>query len=123
MTHGVNFVVAFVDFLIAGFPLKLAQIWSPMAFGLLYILVSLIFGLAAEDGLIYNVLDWKTGPALAAGISGGVVFVAFPLLYLAFAGISYCCAHCNCCAKHAAYSANGPTEQTPLAEDLVYNKA
>ena len=124
MTHGVNFVVALLDFLVAGLPLKISQVWSPMAFGLLYILFSLIFGLAGEDSAIYAVLDWKTGPALAAGVSGGVVFVAFPLLFLAFAGISYCCGKCNCCTKHAVYASNGPNEKTPLApDDLVYNKA
>lgn len=111
VTHGVNFLVAFVDFLIAGLPFKLVHVWAPLVYGLSYIVFSLMYDLAGGtsegDPYIYEVLDWSVNPSRASAIGLGVVFVAFPLLFSIFWGVCFPLrSKCNCCPpENAAYKA------------------
>jgi len=101
-THGVNFVVALCDFLIAGLPMRLNQMWVPVLYGITYVLFSLIYdlagGTAGGEPYIYAVLDWSENAGVAAAYGGGVVFGAFPIVFLACLFCVYPLRNlCQCC--------------------------
>jgi len=119
-THGVNFLVALADFLLAGLPMRVAHIWAPLAYGLTYVIFSIIYdlagGTAGADPYIYKVLDWSDTPGVASAYGLIVVFVAFPLFFFAcLFGVYPQRAKCDCCApEHPAYAAAATNEKQAL---------
>ncbi|KAL1528991.1 hypothetical protein AB1Y20_010312 [Prymnesium parvum] len=85
VTHGVNFLVALVDLLIAGLPVHKAHIWVPCVFAVTYVLFTIIYdmsgGKAGADPYIYEVIDWSAEPGKAIGIACAVVLIAFPAVF------------------------------------------
>merc|ERR1712232_518324 len=113
MIHGVNFLLALIDILVlAKLPVKMAQVWVPCLFGLMYVLFSLFYDVAGGTNqrgnpYIYGVLDWSGNPGIAVGVGCGVVLVAFPLFFALCIGINVWRATCNCCqTKNAKYAAS-----------------
>lgn len=121
-THGVNFMVAFVDLLLAGLPCRLAQLWATLAFGMTYVLFSLVYDLsgggANGKSYIYEVLDWSANPGWATLYAIVVVWVAFPLVFLACMHVVYPLrAQCECCPeKRMGYKQAARTEAAWLKE-------
>lgn len=86
--HGLNSVIVFMDLMIGAKPWRAFHFYPALAYGLLYVLFSLIYYAAGgtnEDGdrFIYSILDWsKPGLAIAFVIGGAVLFaIIYPVVY------------------------------------------
>ena len=131
-THGFNFLVAFVDLLIAGLPMKWPHLWAPVAYAFTYIIFNFTYVVAGGTTQsikwgpypnIYKILSWNSAPGLAAGVSFGVAFVAMPLLFaVCTCTVFPLLAKADCCpVEHPGYKGMF-NENTPLKstkEDLV----
>lgn len=100
VAHGVIFLATFLDgFLINRTPIRMKHMFWVMLWGILFIIWTIIFTVAGIDNpdkdddksqALYNILDWETKPAMSAGVSVGVVFVAFPVVHTLFWTLLLC---------------------------------
>lgn len=117
-THGVNFLVALADCLVAGIPMRLVQFWLPFVISSTYVIFSVVYDLAGGtadgDSYIYSVLDWSEDPGTAATYAVLVILVAFPVVFAACVfGVYPLRARCDCCPPaHPEHRRHCPT---PLA--------
>ena len=79
-THGANFAVMLIDFLLVRNPLYLSHVLMPMAYAVVYLLFSLLFYAATGD-YIYKALDWSN-PSDSGRLSGLIVFFGIPILWI-----------------------------------------
>lgn len=102
-THGVNFVIALADCLVAGIPMRLTQMWLTLAIALVYVIFTIIYdvagGKAGPDPYIYEVLNWTDDAGEATLYACLVCLVAFPIVFGACVyGVMPSRAKCKCCA-------------------------
>lgn len=100
-THaGIEACVLIDGFIINRTPIRLKHVVISMVMALLFILWSIIQGLAPvenpnnepdENEAMYKILDWQKNPGMSAGISSAVVFVAIPILNILFWAVSLPC--------------------------------
>lgn len=91
MTHITNSVLMFIDLLIVAYPIRLMHVIQPIAFGMSYLVFSVIYhflgGTNMEDKpYIYAVIDWSK-PELALSTSAGNLVLAITIhsvLFLIF---------------------------------------
>lgn len=88
-THGANFVIAFLDFLVGQQPFFFAKLIWPLLFAASYSIFTLIYyqaGGVTENGkpYIYGVLNWAN-PSGVLTVMGGVI-VAVVIVYLMYYG-------------------------------------
>ena len=86
-THGVNFVVMYLDMLLNGHPLRLGHVYQPVLYAFIYTIFSLIYDLSGGmdqlgNGYIYSSLDWSANPGQATAYALGFTFVATTLFYV-----------------------------------------
>jgi len=79
-THGANFAVMLLDFLLVRNPLYLSHILMPMAYAVVYLLFSLLFYAATGD-YIYKALDWSD-PGGTGRLAGLIIFLGIPILWI-----------------------------------------
>ena len=86
-THGTQGIIAFIELLVVGVPVRFYHFYFTMIFGALYIVFTGIFYAAGGtnvggDPFIYSVLDYGGNPGGAVGISFAVVFVLLPIVHV-----------------------------------------
>lgn len=97
VTHGVNFVLALLDFAYGRRPLNIAHIWVPFTFAVLYGLFTYIYFIAggtSEDGVspyIYSVIDWSGDAEGTRSLLGLIILIVVPFLYTVFSCVYFCC--------------------------------
>jgi len=79
-THGANFVVMLIDFILVRNPLYLSHIFMPMAYALVYLLFTLLFYAATGD-YIYKALDWSN-PSGTGRLVALILFLGIPILWI-----------------------------------------
>lgn len=84
LTHGANFVVAMLDFLVAGLPVHLCHVYVPVSVGLLYGVQS---SFAPAD---YNFLTWGDAPELVGLLIVALSVLVIPLVFAGCHGIDRC---------------------------------
>lgn len=85
--HGINSVVVLMEMLISAYPVRLLHCVYPIAYGLTYVLFSLVYWAIDHNNVVYkNVLDWNK-PGSTIGVVLGLGFVVIPLFQLLLFGI------------------------------------
>ena len=80
----IGLLLMFDGFVIARIPLRIKHWRSVFIYGTLYLLWSMIFSyyrMGKNDGIIYQFLDWRYNPRVAAAISILLMFVMTPLVF------------------------------------------
>ena len=88
-THGTQAIVAVIELLAAGVPIRFYHFYFSMIFGATFVVFSGIYYAAggtnlAGDPFIYSVLDYGNSPGGAVGIIFGVVFLLLPIVHVLF---------------------------------------
>ncbi|XP_059153805.1 uncharacterized protein LOC131939495 [Physella acuta] len=86
--HALNFVFVIIDHMISARPIRLLHCLSPLIYGAIYIVFSVIYwSFDKNRHIIYpGVLDWNK-PGVAVPVALGLAVVAIPLLQLAYFGM------------------------------------
>lgn len=94
VTHGINFLIMLVDFLVCRQPLYLAHIFMPCGYSVAYLLFTLLYfaggGVNHEDLVspyIYSVLDWGGNTAGTFRLGALILLLGVPILWI----FLYCC--------------------------------
>jgi len=87
--HALNAVYMMIDVCLTNSPIWIKHIWQPMAFGIVYLIFSIIyvsFGGNDENGnnYIYNVMDWNRSPGFASVVAIITVVIVLPFWYILF---------------------------------------
>ena len=88
-THGTQAIIAVIELLAAGVPVRFYHFYFSMIFGAIFVVFSGIYYAAggmnlAGDPFIYSILDYGNNPGGAVGIIFGVVFLLLPIVHVLF---------------------------------------
>lgn len=80
--HAVNSVLATIDLMICGVPIRLLHFIYAAGYGVFYIMVTLILhGLGKQSRFYVGLMDWKEYPGKSVWISLGVLLIGTPILH------------------------------------------
>eukprot|EP00128_Syssomonas_multiformis_P004464 Colp12_sorted_trinity150504_noHs@14389 len=90
--HAMNTVLSIAELLFSGFEHRMAHMFHPMLYGVVYCLFTVVYyAVGATDGLghryVYEVTDWGGSPGAAIIIFLVSIFLILPLIFLAGHGI------------------------------------
>mmetsp|Transcript_44674 Transcript_44674/g.96040 ORF Transcript_44674/g.96040 Transcript_44674/m.96040 type:complete len:257 (-) Transcript_44674:57-827(-) len=90
MMHGGGMIIMLVDVAMNHQPMKIIDVWAPIAFAVVYLTFSLIYYAAGGtnwqgEPYIYVILDWRD-PASALQLCG-IVITIIPILYSVAVGL------------------------------------
>lgn len=95
---GIAFLLLLDGNIVGRIPLRLRHIITVYVYGFLYIVWTLVYAYSnIEDGVIYPILNWRRHPEIAAMVSGIMMFVFGPVIFICcwlFTQWSECCS-CN----------------------------
>ena len=88
-THGTQGIVAVVEVLIAGVPVRFYHFHFTMIFGAVFVVFSGIYYAAGGtnlggDPFIYSILDYGNNPGGTVGVIFAVVFLLLPIVHIFF---------------------------------------
>ena len=89
-THGTQGIVAVIELMFSGVPVRFYHFYFTPAFSAVYVVFSAIYDVAAGgtnvngSPYIYSILDYQDSPGLAVGTALGVTFVFLPIIHFVF---------------------------------------
>ncbi|XP_066287797.1 protein rolling stone-like [Branchiostoma lanceolatum] len=92
LEHVVNSIIALLDLLVSGTPVRILNVIYPVAYAAVYAVFYVIYWAAGGKGrdgstAIYAVIDFGKDPGMASGIMVGFVFVGTPAFHLLSYGL------------------------------------
>ena len=117
-THLVNGLVAIIDLLITGVPIRILHVIYPLIFGTAYSIFVGIYFVASGESVYGRITDFENNPGGAVGILVAVVLVVVPLVHMVVFYLPYLARYWILYCIFNRRDATSESEQREMKEDF-----
>ena len=85
--HVINSTLALIELLLGNLRIRMLHFFFSMAFGMVYLVFTVVLYWTEDIAAVYDVLDWKNKPWLASWYAMGILLIAVPVFHFVAWGI------------------------------------